>query len=648
MLNCINLCRTRWVSEYAWLVSLSIWALMMVTNPVTAQEDMQLTTKIVQQRLDALKERGVADDGEIVVAYEEVKDLLVKAQSQQREAAGYLQSLTTAPQEEADIQARIDALEARPIDVGALQTLSRPELETRLAVLRGEMADIDNTLDTLDRRLAARESNAASIRARLSQVDTQLESQAEQPPLLAFDLVSPPTLAEALQWRAVADLMALEEERRALDASLTSQPARYSAMAVARVEASERLDLLSAQVQAIEAQIRQTVVAAVDVSALGIAQSDPAFPLVADLADADKALRLESLELADRVAQERRYLEEIDRASRAVSDRFATARRVVEFAANSDDLGSVLLAFWGEMDQFRQGAAHRDPSQQTAAAVINQIDLEEELKQLANTSQYLDERLLSLGLDVQSISAQTRVALAELVDIYRERIRSQISAETEYIDVLTSVGDSRTALNRLIAQYDDFLKGLILWIPAYPNLWEVDRAGFSAELQALAEEWRRTQFAPATLPLLLIIFAAVLYSRRKQLVTWEQNLTQLTARPRDDAISHTLLALVSIALQCAPLSMLLWALSAATTGSLASTVLMYVAWALFLLRFLREICVSSGVGRVHFGWSQSTVERVYRELGWLTHAWLPFAAITAWVYLSTSGRGEAVITRAFI
>ncbi|MEM8661908.1 MAG: hypothetical protein AAGF35_13565, partial [Pseudomonadota bacterium] len=197
------------------------WCLLFLASSASAQDDMQLTTEIVQQRLDTLMDRGVADESEIAVAYGEVKDLLVEAQSQQRETAGYLQSLTTAPQEEAEIQVRIDALNEEPIDAAALEALSRAELETRLAVLRGEMADVDNTLNTLDRRLAARESYAASTRARLVQVDTQLESVSEQPPLMALDLVSPPSLAEALQWRDTAALDSLSvwatciRERRA-------------------------------------------------------------------------------------------------------------------------------------------------------------------------------------------------------------------------------------------------------------------------------------------------------------------------------------------------------------------------------------------------------------------------------------------------
>ncbi|MEM6582377.1 MAG: hypothetical protein AAF699_13950 [Pseudomonadota bacterium] len=625
-----------------------IWSLLSVVSLVSAQDDMQLTTEIVQQRLDTLMDRGVADESDIAVAYTEVKDLLVEAQSQQREAAGYLQSLTTAPQEEAAIQVRISALNEESIDVSALKALSRAELETRLAVLRGEMADIDNTLNTLDRRLAARESYAASTRARIVQVDTQLESVSEQPPLLALDLVSPPSLAEALQWRDAAAVEALEEERRALDARLASQPARYSTMAVARVEASERLELLSEQVQVLETQIRQTLAAAVDVSTLGISSSDPIFPLVSKLADADNELRQASLQLSDRLARERRYLEEIDRESRAVSERFATARRVVEFAANSDDLGSVLLAFWGEMDQFRQRTAHGDPSRQTAAAVISQVDLEERLKQLANAGEYIDGQLASIGVDAQSITLPERDVLLELVDAYRERIRSQIGTQTEYIDVLTSVGDSRASLNRLIAQYDDFLKGLILWIPAYPNLWQIDRSGLSNELKALSDELRRTRLTPAVSQLLLVILAAVLFARRKRLAQWEQDLAQLTARPRDDAISHTLLALLSVALQCAPFSIVMLALGAALGESVASTVFVYLAWALFVLLLLRSICAPSGVGRVHFEWPEQTLERVYRELGWLARFWLPTAAIAAWIYLSTSGHGDAAITRLFI
>ena len=66
---------------------------------------------LVEQRLASLRESGSAADSEIVVAYEKIKSLLVQVESHNQDTAHFIENMPTAPQREAEIQARIDTID---------------------------------------------------------------------------------------------------------------------------------------------------------------------------------------------------------------------------------------------------------------------------------------------------------------------------------------------------------------------------------------------------------------------------------------------------------------------------------------------------------------------------------------------------------
>jgi len=609
----------------------------------TAQSESILSTTLVDQRLDALRESGSASDSEIVTTYEAVKSLLVEAESHQRDAAQYLEAMTTAPQREAEIQARMDARDEEVAVEAGLDDLERSELEARLVVLRTDLGEATNNLDALDRRLAARETDANAIRSRLGEIAALVEAAPDIAP--AADPTAQPSLAEAQQWRDAARYLALGSERRALEARLTSQPVRHSAMGVERAEVALNVDKLSQQVRQLEDHLQAQVADAVDAQSLGIEADDPAFALADDLAAQDAALRSEWITLNENLARARRQIEEIDRQSRALGDQFATARRVVDFAAGSEVLGRVLLAYWGEMDDFRLAAPTGDLSRQAGGAVIRRIQLEDILQELSGAKAYIDRLLQNEGIEPDNVPGASRTALVELVSTYRDRLRATISAESDYIEALSALGAGYEALSRQIRGYEDYLKGLILWIPAYPPLWEIDKEALPHELDALGEQFRSIRFSLQPTFLVCLALFAFLLSQRARLIAYQDTLNGRISRPRDDSMRYTLLALVCVALRALPVPLLVAGIAAALSDELTTRISMTFAIALFVLQSTRLICAPTGVGLVHFGWPESRVEHIHRELGWLIYCLLPVAAITGWIMHATEGIGEAVITR---
>jgi hypothetical protein len=112
-----------------------LWLLL--ASGADAQPGTELSIPLVEQRLVVLRESGSADDSEVVGAYQKVKGLLIEVESHNRDATNYVDAMTTAPQRQAEIQARIDALEEHAEADESLGKLTRGELQMRLVVARG-------------------------------------------------------------------------------------------------------------------------------------------------------------------------------------------------------------------------------------------------------------------------------------------------------------------------------------------------------------------------------------------------------------------------------------------------------------------------------------------------------------------------------
>ena len=108
---------------------------------VIAQPATVLDTVLVEQRLNVLRERGNADDSKIVTAYDSVKNFLNQAESYSWEATNYVEAMTTAPQQEAEVQGRIDALGEVEEEDQRLGSLSSEALEAQLVQLRTELSE---------------------------------------------------------------------------------------------------------------------------------------------------------------------------------------------------------------------------------------------------------------------------------------------------------------------------------------------------------------------------------------------------------------------------------------------------------------------------------------------------------------------------
>ena len=639
--------KLRWHRENrytgAYYVSLSAvitcaltFILVLLAMPLIAQDGPDLTEALVDQRITTLREGGAADSDETLRTYQDAKSWLTSTVLHRSDAAKYIEELTEAPRREARIQARLDAMASLQDVVDSLETLSGQELETELALIQTAKRDAREARDVLDRQLAARESKADSIRKRLDEIADRLEAMPGH--TAVADLAVAPSITEAAQWLLIAEQESLREERRALSAQLESQPVRYSVLSVERAELQIQVDKLVQRTKQLSERLRDELLTSSEQQSLDLASESPAYPLAQQYQTDNAALGEERLALESRFATLNSERQMVARKTRVLSDRFARAKRVVDFAGESEALGGALVAYWDELNNLRLQKPSKGIARQIGDSVISRIRHEERLSALVSASAYLNTALGDAGLKPESVPQAEREVLLELLLAQRELVRSIIAIESDFIDTLSELQTNYDRHAQSIAEYQKFLGPLVLWLPSGPRLWKGDfkripeeMAGLQRSVGAIEASLKPVFFAGTLL-------AMILSGLRSRLRNYQHTQNQLISRPRAASIRFTLVALVVTAMRAAPPALLVAALSSlfsagtdASAVALTSVLYRLAAW-VFAANYLKILCEKNGVARSHFQWNSQLCDRLQRESTWFMRWLLPGLALAAILY----------------
>jgi len=633
------------------LVASLLCGILFCTSLIAAaQSSLSLNTALLEQRIAALQEGDPdAATAETLQQYVAARELLERAEAHAQTASFYVQSLTTAPAEEALIRERLDRPVTAP-DIGAeIAALSPGELLTRTSLARIELGETNARLAEFDSQIAARESNAAGLRERLEEISRQL---GELPaPAISLDPGAFPSLAESRSWRIAAQRIELNAERRAIEARLTSMPARYGVITAQRTEQFVAAESLAERVRAMESRATEIALSESRPDVIGIDAENPAHPAAMGLLDRDSALRAELGMLVERLAEVRQQLATVQAHARDLEEDFSRARRAVDFAAGSDTLGRVLLAYSYELSSYEVPPPERRLSREVSETVLRRIEHEKDLGSAASARTYVGDIMQAAQIDIASVDESIVANLVAFARGYRDLLREAIATNSDYIEQLTALDVASTALQRGIAEYREYLESLVLWAPTRTALWEIDLRTIPAEIAFMRSAL--SNFSLSVSMLALFAFAAL--------------VTLLLARPglqhRIDALAaevteenpargrHALLALLLIVLRCLPVPLIMVILAASITDSGVriwvnlSEGLVFLALAFLALETLRMLSGSDGVGVRYLGWPNTITSEAARELNWLTRHWLPIVAVAMFTLLLASGVGDLILAR---
>jgi potassium efflux system protein len=612
------------------------------------QTNNALTEKLVKHRLQAL---GADDNTATREAYESVSRWLQQANAHDQDAVSYEQQAANAPIRKAEIQLRMDELESANSHVSTrFDGLALDQLEAKLAAQRAALAEAINERDAVDRRMQAREVNAEQAHRRLQEISERLPQLGET--TVTLNRQASPSLLEATQWNTLGEQLALEAERRALNAKLASQPARFSVMPLQRAELAMQMEQNAATIALLETQLSARENSGESITDIGIPPDQPAYPVAEALAISSSHLRQQRTDLTVQRRAIAAQRDQVQRQSRILSDRFATARRVVDFAGDSDVLGNVLLVHWREIENYQIDNPTEGLAQAIGNSVISRIAHEEALAALASSSAHINDKLAQAKIEPDQVTQADRAKLVELARKNREQLNILIADESSFIDAAAQLKSDYQRLTELTLEYRTFLDGLILWIPSHPPLQTIDFAGIPETVASLLHsrpDIDLAQVEPAAL--LALLAALLLVASRRRLRQAQRDLSEKIVRPREDAISYTISALLLTLLQALTLPLVLIGVSGlfASGSSLLSQAIAEALLSLvtlaYVLSSLHYLCAKYGVGRNHFGWHDATCDRLRREADLFQRVGLPMLGITAVVLLMEIDNSEAALGR---
>jgi potassium efflux system protein len=604
--------------------------------PLVAQDEQELSTTLIEQRIAALRDAGAADSDETLRNYEAAQSWLNSAAAHTRDAARFVAELTEAPRREAMAQDRLDAMEFEDVAADNLEAVPREDLEAELLLTQSELRAANENRDLLDRRLAARENNAGTARARLAEIAARLAQMPDQ--TTAIDPAAPPSLTEANQWLQLAELTALREERRALSAQLESQPGRYSALHAERAEIQFNIERLTRRASALAARSRSKRSSPAVVEPLDLEAGTPAYVIGARYQARIVELNARERALENRLAKIKVERELVERATRVINERFTRAKRMVQFATQSEEIGGALLASWRELENLRLDSPSRGIPRQVGDMVISRIHHEEELAGIVSASAYLNTGIIEAGLNPKAVQALEREILLKLVRVRRDLLRNIIAAESGGIDALSDLEDDYARHAARIAEYQDYLEPLVLWIPSSAMLWKTNFSVVISELPALARSIQRAEVSLQPAFFVSVLLALGVLLSANSLRRYQLSLNRFTTRPREDSIIYTLMALVISALRSTPPALFVIALASLfAADDSASAVALTEALnnllpVLFAVTLLRRLCEENGVAGSHFRWKDPSCEQLKRETRWFMFWLLPVATIAGFLH----------------
>ncbi|RLA05208.1 MAG: hypothetical protein DRQ54_08455 [Gammaproteobacteria bacterium] len=602
---------------------------------VATAQITELNQQFIDKRINSLTADSVSDDDEVLSRYRNVNAWLKKSAAYAKQVTNYEAAIAGSEKREAGIVARMAAMTDTAVATEAdYAGIEYEVLKTQLVEKKSELGDLIGTRANIETQLAAREENARQIRSRLGEISIRLT---ELPELtLQIDPHAKPSLLEATRWETASELQALGTERRALTARLNSQPARYRIYRVEREELTQKIDRISLNIRVLEDLVATSGLSdAVALDDTGIIQGDPTFPIAEKLAATSVELKQQFDELISQLKTTLAHSDEVKTRTRNLNDSFATAQRIVDFAADSDILGNILLAYWHEIPTFEMVDVTDTISSSIGDTVINRIGHEKDRLALANSAGFVARQIDYADINPDLVTADVRDALINLTQSIRDRLTKIIALESEFIEAARGLDTGYRQLTQRVADYRAFLRGLILWVPSHPSVLELDFRGIPDEVAGLIRALRAVRVStvgPGTIGWLLL--ATVLLLARRRLNEARAALNSKITRLSEDGIRFTVGAIGGSLLRALPLPLLLMAgsslLASVTTpaGEALSSMLQNLVAISFALVLIQVLCEKSGVARVHFRWDETTCQRIETGVKWLIRWFLPVVGIT--------------------
>jgi potassium efflux system protein len=646
------------------------------TTTVVVAEEAEASTTVptresVQDRLAQIQAAADLTDTvktELLGLYRQVLDQVTVAENRDAKIKELETGRVRAPDLLKEVKARVEALTTRPTSAPALDVA--PE----------------DTVETLNQKLAAREADLRTLQDAAKKLDDEAENRAARrsaiPDLLADaskrleritkDLAAPaptgtlPQVALARRTLLLAQKRAVELESREYEEEQRFYEARGALLNARREEA--RLAVVAAQAtvsawQELVNQRRQTEIERQQ-QQLATEELRRAPTAVRELLASNKAL-------ADEWATVDQHIKEVqDKYKEVTEKRTKLEKEFTDLRQKDREDPEGLAAVVGpEMRRKRDELLLlrsyerelRGYTKESARTERRVWEIDEETLELTDVSARAEEMISSVIADVpERFQERLKQRVQELYTTRRDTLKQ---IQPDYHAYAEDLRELRAAMTQTLAKADefrDFIDQHILWLRSMEPLTSIRLpdnflkrdAQWSTIGRALLHDLlvRAAIYAVAAM-----VFAGLLLARKRIRATLRE-LGQRVARPLTDRYRWTLQAGVHTVLFTLPWPALLvfagWRLGSAVdvtdeaSYELAQALTngLYMAGlVLWTLNLARQVCRAKGLGEAHFRWDSGAVRLARQCIDWAT----PLIVLVVFVVYATERHADAAWRASF-
>ena len=572
-------------------------------------------------------------------------------------AEAYTESLSSAPVEAERLRAQleVDAVPTTPDSLGITDQTSLADLEQMLAQALALRADYEADLADLEANIASEQARPAEIRERMEEIrSTRAQSESQKASSASGGNNS--LLVEAERLAADLRVETRNAELNSLEQELLSHSVRLDLMrtqrdVLARKVSAARQDVALIQ-QLVNAARQDDAARLLQETQLAQLANENKHPVIRDLAKQTVELGAELPGLITNIQRVTSQLDDVSKQARQIENVLETSRKRLEVGGISQAIGQLFAEErrnLPQVSQYRQQV--QDRSRTLAEIGLAQVRIEEERRALTPIDNRADEIVDEIADESMSEDeiAAIRADVQQLLVARRGVLNQLASTNTTYLRALSDLDIAQRRLLNVAADYKEFLDEHLLWIPSTPPVSMQTSTGLGAGLAwALSpESWAETasdflvsvSAHPLRTILAVLLIGMVLLARR-ELSRYYKTMNQKVGHLSTDHIGLTLQALGIALVVALPLPLALWAVGwllyrgpVTTEFTLAVAAgLLAVGPFLYNLTLFRKLCAPQGVMQTHFGWGESMLATIRRQLDLLIAGGVPlaFTAIVAY------------------
>lgn len=610
------------------------------TAVVTATPD--LTTARIKAKIDeieARKDLEAATRDQALALYRKALASLEATDANRKAAEEFRKAIEESPKKTASVKKELDELlsteSSRILKLSASTGgMSLADIEQRITTVQGESAKLDSELTRLD--TALRDIASRSTAARTEQTEEQKKLDTLSEKTSADDSEGSSILAEAKRASIATQRLASSSKISLLEQEAISLPARKALISASR-------DLVAAQLEAL-----QKIIPILEARANALRQSDAEtrkakakrtsreladkHPILQDYAKATSGLHETHLALT-------RLIEKAQREQAAVSadiarfkETLASAQQILEIGSVGSDLGEYLRKMRDQLPAISVlDERIKDREGDIIEARLQRLNVEQRRRALLEPVQASNRVFSDAGLQSEEERNELRPTLEKLMVARREALEQLSETRALEIEQLAKLNAGFRELKSHTEQLQELLNSRLLWLPTSAPLgatwrdqiwssatWLIDGQNWKVVGQVLWDRVLQLLF-PGVL-VLIGCFLVLMF--RKTLLLRLDDIAASVGKVSKDNLQLTPRALLITAVLSMPLPLIMgyvgWLLTRPPNEQEFAVAvgngLVSAAIVLFVMRFVRNLCLPSGLLHKHFEWADRECRAISRNL----------------------------------